>query len=66
MARPAAAIAVALLALLLIHGVASLPDAASTVKARRLHASHHGDVASNGGHPHRHASRKLHQRTHPL
>jgi hypothetical protein len=71
MARPAATIAVALLALLLIHGVASLPDAtAATVKtttARRLHSiDRHaaGDVTI--GAPHRRAAaRKLHQRPHP-
>jgi hypothetical protein len=70
MARPAAAIAVALLALLLIHGVASLPDAAATTvkttTARHLHSlGPHaaGDVTI--GTPRRHAARKLRQHPHP-
>jgi hypothetical protein len=74
MARPAATIAVALLALLFIHGVASLPDAtAATVKtttARRLHSTGVGNRHATGdvtiGAPHRrHAARKLHQHPHP-
>jgi hypothetical protein len=71
MARPAAAIAVALLALLFIHGVASLPDAtaatARTTTARRLHSINRhaaGDVTI--GAPHRrHAARKLRQAAEP-
>jgi hypothetical protein len=70
MTRPAATIAVVLLALLLIHSVASLPDAtaasAKTTTARRLHSINRhaaGDVTI--GAPHRRAARKLHQRPHP-
>jgi hypothetical protein len=66
MARPTATIAVALLALLLIHGVASLPDATAATNARRLQGSHSEEnMASVKGHHHRRAARKLHQHPHP-
>jgi hypothetical protein len=54
---------VALLARLLIHGVASLPEAPTkTTAAHRLRTNHHGDVTIGGGPGH--AARKLRQQPH--
>ncbi|WIA40409.1 hypothetical protein OEZ86_013766 [Tetradesmus obliquus] len=66
MTRPAAATAVMLLALLLIHGVASLPEAPKTMTARRLRttpAMGQLDVLI-GGSPGHIAARKLRQNPH--
>ncbi|KAF6246272.1 hypothetical protein COO60DRAFT_1594242 [Scenedesmus sp. NREL 46B-D3] len=66
MAR-SAAVAVALVAVLFIHGVASLPKVTKTPgtpSARRLHSSNgNGDVVI--GAAHRHPARRLHHLPHP-